>query len=237
MIKDPANAFLAMKLSYVNAVAELCERVGADIDDVTEGMGHDHRIGHPFLSPGPGWGGSCLPKDTAALLQVAESVDFEFRLLRAAIETNTRQHQQMVDKVRTAVTGRRAGSLSRSRLGLLGLTFKAGTDDLRGSPALAVAALLRQSGAELYAFDPAIDPVDTTRRRYRPSWWTTPYLAAKDADALVLLTEWPQFRALDWGRMAGLMRSPVVVDTRSVLDRDVLRRAGCTVLGVGHRRS
>ena len=156
MIKYAANCFLAMKLSYVNAIAELCERLDADIADVTEGMGYDKRIGQAFLQPGPGWGGSCLPKDTTALLQVADAVDFEFRLLRATIDTNTRQCQRMVDKVRIAVTGKRGGSLSKVRLGLLGLTFKAGTDDLRDSPALAVAALLRQAGAELVAYDPAL---------------------------------------------------------------------------------
>jgi UDPglucose 6-dehydrogenase len=149
MIKYAANCFLAMKLSYVNAIAELCERLDADVADVTEGIGYDKRIGQAFLSPGPGWGGSCLPKDTHALLQVAESADFEFRLLRATIDTNTRQFQRMVDKIRTAVTGKRTGSLSRKRIALFGLTFKAGTDDLRDSPALAVAALLKQAGAEL----------------------------------------------------------------------------------------
>ena len=232
MVKYAANCFLAMKLSYVNAVAELCERLGANISDVTEGMGYDRRIGQAFLSPGPGWGGSCLPKDTHAMLQVADAADFEFRLLRATIDTNERQRQRMVDKVRLAVTGKRNGSLSHMRLGLLGLTFKAGTDDLRDSPSLAVAALLRQAGAELVGYDPAmrtgevagIDVVED------------PYLAAKDADALVVLTEWPEFRTLDWPRLAGLVRQPVVVDTRNLLDPDVLSRAGlrCTGLGGHH---
>ncbi len=137
-----------MKLSYVNAVAELCERLGADILDVTEGMSYDRRIGREFLNPGPGWGGSCLPKDTQALLQVADAADFEFRLMRASIDTNTRQRQRMVDKIRLAVTGNRNGSLTHTRVALLGLTFKAGTNDLRDSPALMIAALLRQAGAE-----------------------------------------------------------------------------------------
>src|SRR5204863_4228643 len=157
LVKYAANCFLAMKLSYVNAMAELCERLDANITDVTEGMGYDRRIGQAFLQPGPGWGGSCLPKDTHAMLQVADAADFEFRLLRATIDTNERQRQRVVDKIRLAVTGKRGGSLSHRRIGLLGLTFKAGTDDLRDSPALAVAALLRQAGAELVAFDPALD--------------------------------------------------------------------------------
>ena len=230
MVKYAANCFLAMKLSYVNAVAELCERLGANITDVTEGMGYDKRIGQSFLSPGPGWGGSCLPKDTHAMLQVADAADFEFRLLRATIDTNERQRQRMVEKVRMAVTGKRGGSLSHVRLGLLGLTFKAGTDDLRDSPALAVAALLKQAGADLVGYDPALAGGSDLGS---VSVVDDPYQAAKDVDALVVLTEWPDFRSLDWGRLAETVRRPVVVDTRNILDPDVIRRAGftCTSLG------
>ncbi len=233
MIKYAANCYLAMKLSYVNAIAELCERLDADVADVTEGIGYDKRIGQAFLSPGPGWGGSCLPKDTHALLQAADAADFEFRLLRAAIDTNTRQYQRMVDKIRTAVTGKRTGSLSRRRIALFGLTFKAGTDDLRDSPALGVAALLRQAGAELVAYDPGVDPdtcpIDTTLLTVVDD----PYEAVRDAEAVVVLTEWPAFRALDWTRLATLIGARVVVDTRNLLDADVIRRAGFTWIGVG----
>jgi UDPglucose 6-dehydrogenase len=230
LVKYAANCFLAMKLSYVNAVAELCDRLGANISDVTEGMGYDRRIGQAFLSPGPGWGGSCLPKDTAAMLQLADAADFEFRLIRATIDTNNRQRQRMVEKIRLAVTGRRSGSLSRIRLGLLGLTFKAGTDDLRDSPALAVAALLRQAGATLVGYDPALradGEVDGIRLV------ADPYDAAADAEALVVLTEWPEFRTLDWSRMAALTAQPVVVDTRNLLDPDIVRRAGLRWTGLG----
>jgi UDPglucose 6-dehydrogenase len=233
MIKYAANCFLATKLSYVNAIAELCERLGADVADVTEGLGYDKRIGQSYLSPGPGWGGSCLPKDTSALLQLSDSVDFEFRLLRAAIETNTRQSQRIVEKIRGAVTGKRNGSLSRKRITLLGLAFKAGTSDLRDSPALAVAALLRQAGADLQAFDPAISSeapgVDTDLLTVVDD----PYVAAKDADALVILTEWPEFRGLDWPQLAGVVRRPLLVDTRNLVDPDVLRRAGFSWVAVG----
>jgi UDPglucose 6-dehydrogenase len=236
LIKYAANCYLAMKLSYVNAIAELCERVGAEISDVTEGIGYDRRIGQAFLSPGPGWGGSCLPKDAAALLQMADAHDFEFRLLRAAIDTNTRQRQRMVDKVRLAVTGQRTGSLSHTRLCLLGLTFKAGTDDLRDSPALGVAALLRQAGAELYAYDPGVSSDQWAASPEGPAGIAIvddPYIAAKDCDAVVVLTEWPQFRSLDWARLAAEVRRPVVVDTRNLLDRDTLGRAGFRWIGVG----
>jgi UDPglucose 6-dehydrogenase len=229
LVKYAANCFLAMKLSYVNAVAELCDRLGADIADVTEGMGYDRRIGQAFLSPGPGWGGSCLPKDTAAMVQLADAADFEFRLIRATIDTNTRQRQRMVEKVRLAVTGRRNGSLSRVRLGVLGLTFKAGTDDLRDSPARAVAALLRQAGALLVGHDPALDLAELDGFRLV----SDPYQAAAGVDALVVLTEWPRFRTLDWSRMAEVVATPVVVDTRNLLDPDVLRRAGFSWIGLG----
>ncbi|GAA5110773.1 UDP-glucose/GDP-mannose dehydrogenase family protein [Pseudonocardia adelaidensis] len=233
MIKYAANCFLATKLSYVNAIAELCERLGADVEDVTEGLGYDKRIGQSYLSPGPGWGGSCLPKDTSALLQLADSVDFEFRLLRAAIETNTRQSRRVVEKVQAAVTGKRNGSLTRKRIALLGLAFKAGTSDLRDSPALAVAAQLRQAGADLLAYDPAIPAEDSSFDGDLLTVVDDPYVAAKDADALVVLTEWPEFRALDWPRLATVVRRPVVVDTRNLVDPDVLRRAGFSWIAVG----
>lgn len=228
MVKYAANCFLAMKLSYVNAVAELCERLGADVLDVTEGIGYDRRIGQAFLSPGPGWGGSCLPKDTHELLQVAAAVGFDFGLLRASLDTNTRQRARMVDKVRDAV----GGSLSGVRIGLLGLTFKAGTDDLRDSPALAVAALLRAEGAELVGYDPGVrgavpgmtDDVEVT---------DDPLKVASGAAAIVVLTEWPEFRVLDWGRLAEVVEHRVVIDTRNLLDADVLRRVGFEVRGVG----
>ncbi|HWM57453.1 MAG TPA: UDP-glucose/GDP-mannose dehydrogenase family protein [Pseudonocardia sp.] len=234
MIKYAANCFLATKLSYANAIAELCERLGADVLDVTEGLAHDRRIGRAFLAPGPGWGGSCLPKDTHALLHMADSVDFEFRLLRAAIDTNVRQHQRMVDKVREAVTGRRHGSLNRVAIGLLGLTFKAGTDDLRDSPAVAVAELLRQAGAELSAYDPAV-----TADHCPPSITglltvhDDPYVLAKGVEALVILTEWPEFRALDWSRLADATKRPLVIDTRNLLDPAVPERAGFRWVGLG----
>lgn len=231
MIKYAANCFLAMKLSYVNAMAELCERLDADIADVTEGIGYDRRIGQAFLSPGPGWGGSCLPKDTQALLQVADSADFEFRLLRATIDTNTRQFQRIVEKIRLAATGKRTGSLSRRRIALLGLSFKAGTNDIRDSPALSVAALLRQAGAELSGYDPGLDPGAQILDGLRVV--DDAYSATKNADVVVVLTEWAEFRTLDWPRIAADVEQKVVVDTRGLLDADVLVRAGFTCVGLG----
>jgi UDPglucose 6-dehydrogenase len=187
------------------------------------------------MAPGPGWGGSCLPKDTEAMLQVADFADYEFRLLRATIDTNTRQRQRMVDKVRHAITGQRGGSLSHTRIAILGLTFKAGTDDLRDSPALAVAALLHQAGADLVGYDPAL-PNPTHRPELAAlSVVDDPYLAAKDAHAIVILTEWPEFRTLDWAKLATVVSRPIVVDLRNLLDADTLHRAGFTWTGLGKR--
>ncbi|MGH3985405.1 MAG: UDP-glucose dehydrogenase family protein [Pseudonocardiaceae bacterium] len=230
MVKYAANCFLAMKLSYVNAVAELCERFGADVLDVTEGIGYDRRIGQAFLQPGPGWGGSCLPKDTHALLQVCAAVEFDFGLLQASLDTNTRQHHRMVDKVRDAV----GGSLAGQRIGLLGLTFKAGTDDLRDSPALTVARLLAAEGAELIGYDPGV-PAAVPGMTDELQVTDDPVKVASGAAALVVLTEWPEFRVLDWGRLAELVERRIVVDTRNLLDADVLGRVGFEVRGVGRR--
>ncbi|NUT99849.1 MAG: UDP-glucose/GDP-mannose dehydrogenase family protein [Saccharothrix sp.] len=227
MVKYAANCFLAMKLSYVNAVAELCELVGADVSSVTDGMGYDRRIGQSFLNPGPGWGGSCLPKDTHAMVQIAQSVGVDFALVKATIDTNHRQQRRVVDKVRDAV----GGTLAGARIGILGLAFKAGTNDLRDSPALAVAELLAFEGAELVAHDPEIrEPL------VGMTVVDDPYSAVRDADAVVLLTEWPEFRTLDWARVAGLMNGVLVLDTRNHLDEDALRRAGLVREGLGRRQ-
>ena len=230
LAKYAANCFLAVKLSYLNAIAELCERLDADISEVAEVLGYDGRIGQDYLSPGPGWGGSCLPKDTKALVQTADAVGLRFGLLRAAIQGNMRQERRMTEKVRSAVTGKAGGSLSGKRIGLLGLTFKAGTNDLRESPALAVAARLHRAGAELAGCDPAVPP-DQDLGAIRVV--ADAYAAAADADAIVVLTEWTQFCTLDWMKVAKVMRTPVVVDTRNLLDAEVLRRSGLVYTGLG----
>lgn len=224
MVKYAANCFLAVKLSYVNAIAQLCDRVGADVQAVTEGMGYDPRIGRSFLKPGPGWGGSCLPKDTNALLHVAESVGLEFSLLRSAIEQNARQQEDVLDRVRRACDGTVRGA----RIGLLGLAFKAGTNDLRDSPALRIADALVAEGAEVTAHDPAITGELPGMRLV-----DDPYEAVKGAIAVVVLTEWPEFRTLDWTRVAELMDGFTVVDTRNLLDGDQLTRAGLAWKAMG----
>jgi UDPglucose 6-dehydrogenase len=228
LVKYVSNCFLALKLSYANAVSELCERFGANVVDVLDGMGRDSRIGSAFLRPGPGWGGSCLPKDTHALASTARAAHVDFPLLRAALDTNEMQIARMRDKIRLAVGGR----LDGVRLGLLGLTFKAGTDDLRSSPALAVAQQLVAHGAELTAYDPEVRS-DTDLPGLAVV--SDPYEAAKNASGLVILTEWPAFRELDWRHIAMLMEQPVVVDTRNHLDPGTIARSGLDWHGVGCR--
>ncbi len=227
LVKYAANCFLAMKLSYVNSVAELCERLGADIEAVTEGMGHDRRIGRSFLKPGPGWGGSCLPKDTSALLRVAEAARFDFGLLAAAVQENFAQRDRVIAKIAGAVGGRLAGA----RIGLLGLTFKAGTNDLRDSPALSVASMLSAHGADIAAYDPAVDGELPGMTVFGDA-----YRAARGADAVVLLTEWPEFRQLDWAYLAGQMRGDAVIDTRNLLEPRVVLDAGLSWQGIGRTR-
>ncbi|WP_425342070.1 UDP-glucose dehydrogenase family protein [Amycolatopsis coloradensis] len=229
LAKYASNAFLALKVSYVNVLAELCEHYGADIRDVGRLMGLDSRIGPAFLVPGPGWGGSCLPKDTAALLRTAEHAGVDFGILRDAMKANARQRAAVVRKIRLAITGVSDGSLSGIRIGLLGLAFKAGTGDLRDSPALAVARELARSGAVLTAYDPGVESVEPDIVQVVDD----PYLVAKDAAALVVLTEWPEFRELDWDRLAAATERAVVVDARNLLDPATVSEAGFTHTGLG----
>ncbi|MEU5761408.1 UDP-glucose/GDP-mannose dehydrogenase family protein [Nocardia sp. NPDC047648] len=231
LAKYASNAFLAIKLSFVNTLAELCERVGADITKVTDAMGMDDRIGPAFLAPGPGWGGSCLPKDTRALLRAAEASGVDFAVIRDALRANDRQQAMVLRKIRRAVTGTVDGSLSGTRIGVLGLAFKAGTGDLRDSPALAVARQLTRHDATVTAYDPCVPAGTPGLDGVRVV--DDPYLVAKDAGALVILTEWPEFRSLDWAKCATVVDRPVVVDTRNLLDEHLLTGAGFTLLGTG----
>jgi UDPglucose 6-dehydrogenase len=228
MIKYASNAFLATKISFINAVANLCEAVNADVREVALGMGYDARIGFEFLHPGPGYGGSCFPKDTAALLHTAETAGYDFSLLRGVVDVNRRQHERIVTKIGAAA----GGSLESAPVALWGLTFKANTDDLRDSPALAVAARLLEEGARLRAYDPvageeagailpALEVVSDA------------YEACAGARVLAVLTEWDEFRWLDFERVASTMDTPAVVDARNLLDPAAMRRRGFAYQGVG----
>jgi UDPglucose 6-dehydrogenase len=227
-IKYAANAFLATKLSFVNAVAAICEGVGADVNDVVLGIGYDKRIGHEFLKPGPGWGGSCFPKDTHALINIADNAGYEFHLLRGVIAVNDEQFERVVGKIADAVDGNLAGRI----VGVWGLTFKARTDDLRESPSLEIIKRLIAAGATVQAFDPTVSALKPPI----PDGVTIvddAYAAAANADVLAVLTEWDDFRWLDAAKVADSMSGRTVVDSRNLLDRGEWHRAGFTHLGIG----
>jgi UDPglucose 6-dehydrogenase len=224
LIKYAANAFLATKLSFINAIAALSEHVGADVADVVVGIGSDKRIGQDFLKPGPGWGGSCFPKDTKALVRIAEDAGYDFSLLRGVIDVNVEQHERVVAKIRTAA----GGALAGVRVAVWGLTFKGRTDDLRDSPSLAIIKRLREEGAEVVGFDPTVhEPLDGI------GFSADPYGACEGAAVLAVLTDWEEFRWLDLSKVADLMTAPSIVDARNLLDRNEVRRLGFQHVGIG----
>jgi UDPglucose 6-dehydrogenase len=237
-IKYAANGFLAMKISFVNAVAAMCEAVGADVAAVVDGIGSDRRIGRQFLSPGPGWGGSCFPKDSRALVKIAEEHGYNFTMMRGVIDVNDEQLERMVAKIARAV-GRSDRDLAGVRVGALGLTFKAGTDDLRESPALAIIGELRSAGAHVVAFDP------TTVGELSPHQAATlagielvddPLAVGAGADVIAIFTEWPDFAKIELDALAAIARAGTpIVDTRNLLDPAQVREAGFEYDGVGRR--
>jgi UDPglucose 6-dehydrogenase len=222
MIKYANNAYLAARLTFANALANVCEAVGADVVDVIKGIGLDHRIGPHFLQPGPGYGGSCFPKDTAALIAVAEDAGYDFQLLRAVIEADHQQRQRVAEKVRQAA----GGGLHRRRIAMWGVAFKAGTDDVRESPALRIARLLQQDGAEVVAYDPEASSEELTMAPDALS-------AVVDADVLLVATEWPEFGTIDMVEVAKAMKGHRVVDARNLLDSAAVRSAGLDYWGLG----
>lgn len=226
-IKYAANAYLAVRLSFVNSMAEVCEAAGADIAAVMDGVGSDHRIGRSFLSPGPGWGGSCFPKDTSALLHTSLTHGFDFRLLRAATAYNLEHQQWMVSKVLAAIGPEVEGAV----IAMWGLTFKAGTDDLRDSPALEIARQLVARGCTVRGYDP-------TLRRPLPGLTvcTSPLDACRDAHVLVVATEWPVFARTDLTAAIRVMAGAAVVDMRNLLDPEAVVEAGLAYDGVGRGR-
>jgi UDPglucose 6-dehydrogenase len=237
-IKYAANGFLAMKISFVNAVAAMCEAVGADVADVVSGIGSDRRIGSAFLNPGPGWGGSCFPKDSRALVKIAQEHGYNFTMMRGVIDVNDEQRARMVDKVVRAVGGTRRDDLHGRVVGALGLTFKAGTDDLRESPSVAILRELRKAGATVRGYDPTVgEPLDAHRADVLEGVQICddPVSAAAGADVLVLLTEWPEFADLDLAKVADVMTGRTIVDMRNLLDPAAVRAAGLEYDGVGRR--
>ncbi len=229
LIKHASNAFLATKISFINVVADLCDRIGADVLLVAAGMGLDARIGPQFLRAGLGFGGSCFPKDVAAFIRFAEEIGVDLNLLREVSSINRRRIELAVEKLRRALW-----ILRNKRIGLLGLAFKPHTDDMRHAPALALAERLIQEGAEVAGYDPH---GQAAARAARPGLAVVddPYALAEGADALVFATEWPEFSSLDWGRLKRAMRRPVILDGRNALEREKLLAEGFEYLGMGRQ--
>ncbi|MGH9060762.1 MAG: UDP-glucose dehydrogenase family protein, partial [Acidimicrobiales bacterium] len=237
-IKYASNAFLATKVSFVNAVANLCEAVGADVADVMLGMGYDRRIGSEFLRPGPGWGGSCLPKDTRALVRIGEDAGYDFSLLRGVIAVNEEQHARVVAKVAYLA----GGSLDGATVAVWGLTFKARTDDRRDSPAVEIVRRLGAAGAVVRAYDPTVAAGRPGPDRPLPvdladlpgvEICADAYAAAEGASVVAVLTEWDELRWLDFAKVAAAMATPCMVDARNLMEPAAVRRAGFSYQGLG----
>ncbi len=228
IIKYAANAFLAVKITFINEIADLCESVGADVQEVARGIGLDNRIGRKFLNAGPGYGGSCFPKDTLALLQTAADKDVPLRIVEATVQVNDARKRAMGRKVIKAMGGKAHGKT----VGVLGLTFKPDTDDMRDAPSLAVIRALQDAGAKVKAYDP--EGVEQARPMLKDvEFVQSAYAAADGAEALVIVTEWDEFRALDLRRLAKIMKAPVLVDLRNIYPPEEAKRAGLTLTGVG----
>jgi UDPglucose 6-dehydrogenase len=228
LTKYAANAFLAVKISFINEIADLCEAVDADVQDVARGIGLDNRIGPKFLHAGPGYGGSCFPKDTLALLQTAEKAGVDQRIVRTTVAVNDDRKDQMAERVVRAL----GGDVSGKQVGVLGLAFKPNTDDMREAPSIPIVKTLVERGAQVRAFDP-VARHQAEQVLLGTEFVDDAYAAAEAADALVIVTEWDEFRALDLDRIAAALRGKVLVDLRNVYDRGEAEAAGLTYYGVG----
>ncbi|QYU66649.1 nucleotide sugar dehydrogenase [Leptolyngbya sp. 15MV] len=230
LIKYAANAFLATKITFINEMADLCEKVGADVQDVSRGIGMDNRIGSKFLHAGPGYGGSCFPKDTLALLKTAEDYDSPVRIVEAVAKVNETRKRAMGRKVIEALGGN--GEARGKKVALLGLTFKPNTDDMRDSPAIAISQALADAGVELAAYDPEGMELASPMMP-GVAMCDSPYAAIEGADAVVIVTEWDAFRALDFARVKQLAKAPVLIDLRNIYKPSDMKAAGFTYVSVG----
>lgn len=228
LIKYAANAFLALKITFINEMADLCEGVGANVQEVARGVGLDNRIGSKFLNAGPGYGGSCFPKDTLALVRTAQEFKSPVRLVETVVDVNDKRKRAMADKVIAACDG----DVSGKTIAVLGLTFKPNTDDMREAPSLEIIPALQEAGARIKAFDPA-GTVEAEHHFKDVEFTSGPYFCVEDADALVIVTEWNEFRALDLGRLKELMKAPVLVDLRNIYRPEEMSAAGFKYSSIG----
>ena len=232
LIKYAANTFLAAKITFINEVADLCEKVGADVHDVARGIGLDGRIGKKFLHPGPGYGGSCFPKDTLALVKTAQDYGAPLRIIETVVAVNDKRKRDMADKIAQAC----GGSVAGKTISILGLTFNPNTDDMRDSPSLSIIPALKQAGAKIQAYDP--EGMHEAKKMLPDiTYCNDAYETMKDADAVVVLTEWNQFRSLDTKRMKSLLKSPVLVDLRNVYTPADMRAAGFNYVCIGRPKA
>jgi UDPglucose 6-dehydrogenase len=227
LTKYAANAFLATKISFINEVANICERVGADVHDVAKGMGLDHRIGSKFLHPGPGYGGSCFPKDTLALLNIAQKHGYSFKIVEAAVNVNEQQRHLMLEKIKAVV-----GDLRGKTIAVLGLSFKPGTDDMREAPSVDIICGLQKHGARIQAYDP-VAMHEAGKVLTDVVFAEDTYGAISGADALVFVTEWNQFRGLDLDKVKILLKTPIIIDLRNIYDPPKMREYGFHYVSVG----
>jgi len=228
LIKYAANAFLAMKITFINEIADLCDEVGANVQEVARGIGLDNRIGRKFLNAGPGYGGSCFPKDTLALMKTARDYNAPVELIETTVRVNTARKQKMAQKIIAALDGNVAGKT----VAILGLTFKPNTDDMRDAPALDIVPTLQAEGAKVRAFDP--EGMREAKQLLKDVQFATgPYDCVQNADAVVFITEWDQFRALDLDRLKDALKAPVVIDLRNIYRPDEMRAKGFTYVSVG----
>ena len=230
LIKHSSNAYLSMKISFINAVSVLCDKVGADVEQVARGVGLDSRIGSPFLKAGIGYGGFCFPKDLEAYIRIAEKLGYDFKLLKVVKQINDEQRRLLVEKISHLLW-----NLKDKKIALLGLSFKPDTDDMRFAPSLEIIAALERGGARIHAYDPQAMP-EAKRLGLRVRLAKDPYQMARDADCLVLVTEWKEFKDLDFKRIKKLMRQPVLVDGRNLYDPEKMQGLGFRYAGMGRGR-
>jgi UDPglucose 6-dehydrogenase len=231
LIKYAANTFLATKITFINEIADLCEKVGADVQDVAKGIGLDGRIGGKFLHAGPGYGGSCFPKDTLALVRTAQIFESPLRIVEAVVDVNDKRKKQMAGRIIEAC----GGSVEGKTIGILGLAFKPNTDDMRDAPSLDIVAALQAAGATIRAYDPE-SMTEAKSMMEDVIWCENAYEVMEEVDALSIVTEWNEFRALDLERMKSLLKDPILVDLRNIYDADEMEKAGFNYSCIGRPR-
>jgi UDPglucose 6-dehydrogenase len=229
IIKHASNSFLATKISFINVISQICEKVGADVMKVAEGMGYDKRIGRQFLNAGLGYGGACFPKDVDAFIKIAEKVGCDFKILKSVREANEDQKQNFIRKIQEALW-----ILKDKTIGILGLSFKPGTDDMRNAPSVEIIRALQAEGALVKAFDP--QAMDKAKRILRGvKFCRDPYRTAKGSDCLVIVTEWNEFKELDFLHIKKLLRQPLIIDGRNIYEPKKMKRMGFRYFGMGRR--